>query len=226
MDEGVVTALETQKRNKKRVNVYLDGVYAFSLALEEAARLHKGQHLSRDLVAELRHADAVGQAVDSAARFLALRPRSEAEVRRNLAEKEVAPPVIDLAIEHLTALGYLDDRAFATFWVQERAAFKPISPRALRYELQQKGVPVEIISAALETVDSRESAERAARSRISRLRGSTRREFRQKLTDFLVRRGFAYDECASTIRRLMDELESDAPDYFASADPAGDEPVD
>jgi hypothetical protein len=46
-----------------------------------------GQHLSDDEARALQEADSVAQAVNSAARFLAYRPRSAAEVRRNLAEK-------------------------------------------------------------------------------------------------------------------------------------------
>jgi regulatory protein len=225
MDEGVVTALETQKRNKQRVNVYLNGEYAFSLSIDEAAKLHKGQTLSSAAVSHLRSVDSVVQAVDKAARLLALRPRSEAEMRTYLAEKEIAPPVIELAVERLQALGYLDDRAFAAFWVRERTTFKPISPRALKFELQQKGVPADIIVDALADLDSADSAERAARSRLSRLRGCSRRQFRDKLASFLAGRGFGYDDIRATTRLLIEELESDDPGYFASADRAeGDEP--
>ena len=44
----IITALEVQKRDKERVNVYLDGEFAFGLPVIEAARLHTGQELSED----------------------------------------------------------------------------------------------------------------------------------------------------------------------------------
>ncbi|MCI0353322.1 MAG: hypothetical protein L0Z53_28210, partial [Acidobacteriales bacterium] len=79
----VITALEVQKKNKERVSVYLDGEYAFSLSLVEAARLRKGQALAEDDIHALQGQDEIGKAVDRAARFLAYRPRSVQEVRRN-----------------------------------------------------------------------------------------------------------------------------------------------
>jgi len=215
---GVITGLEVQKRNKKRVNVFVDDEFAFSLSLDEAARLRKGQSLTDADVAALQGEDAVKRAVDSAARLLTSRPRSLQEIRKKLIEKETPPPVIEAAIAKLTALGYIDDHAFATFWAAERNAHKPISPQALRYELRQKGISDAIIGEVLATMSPDDSAARAARGRAPRLRGSTRREFRESVSGFLLRRGFAYAVVKSTITELIEELETDDPAFFASED--------
>ena len=206
---SVITALEVQKKNKERVNVYLDGEYAFSLTLMEAARLRKGQTLDDDQMAALKGEDEVQKAVDRAARFLAYRPRSIQEVRRNLHEKGTAPEIIEAAIERLSAMGYLDDVVFARFWVQNRNEFKPLSPKALRYELRQKGVSSEIIDEVLESVDRDDLAYRAAFSRAQRLRGTNRQVFRQKLSAFLQQRGFGYAAIRDVVERLVAELDAE-----------------
>lgn len=222
MSQNIVTALEIQKRDTNRVNVFLDGEYAFSLSLDDAAQLKKGQALTAADIENLRQSDEIVRAVNSAARFLGARPRSEREVRDNLASKEIAPPVIDLAVERLYGLGYLDDRAFAAFWVQDRQTFKPRSAMALRYELQQKGVPAEIIHDVLADFDGDAAAYQAAQSRLNRLRGSTRQVFAQKLSGFLQRRGFRYETVRRVTRQLEAELEADNPDYFAEPDNTAD----
>ena len=51
-----VTALKVQARNKNRVNVYLDGEFAFGLVKIEAVRLRLGQELSESAVAALKSA--------------------------------------------------------------------------------------------------------------------------------------------------------------------------
>ena len=51
---GTITALKFQQRNKERVNVYLDGEFAFGLAATEAAHLRKGQSLSDGEIASLQ----------------------------------------------------------------------------------------------------------------------------------------------------------------------------
>jgi regulatory protein len=111
----VITALEIQKRDRGRVNVFLDDEFAFSLSLIEAAKLRKGQTLTEAEISVLRGEDALSKGVDSAVRFLAHRPRSIQEVRRNLARKGLPPTVLEAVIERLVAMGYLDDIAFARF---------------------------------------------------------------------------------------------------------------
>jgi regulatory protein len=184
---GVVTTLEVQKRNKERVNVYLDGEYAFSLTLLEAVKLRKGQTLTEAEIAALRGEDEIVRAVDRAARFLSFRPRSIAEVQRNLSQKDTPEPVIELAIERLRVMGYVDDEAFARYWLENRTTFKPMGPMALRYELRQKGIADSVINAVLEAVDSDDSAYRAAHAKALRMRGLSRQAFKNKLGSFLQR---------------------------------------
>jgi regulatory protein len=209
MLSGVVTALEVQKRNKQRVNVYLDGEYAFSLPIDEAAKLRKGQPLSEADIRVMQDEDDRQRAVDSAARFLSYRPRSTHEVRQNLARKGIDSAVIDAAVERLLALGYLDDAAFAAFWVRERCAFKPIARRALRHELRQKGIADSVIDEALAQVDENETVYRAAEAQARKLRGSTRQAFEAKLSGFLQRRGFSYSDIRTAIQQLTETLETE-----------------
>jgi regulatory protein len=214
--KNVITALEVQKRNKERVNVFVDGEYAFSLTLIEAARLHKGQTLSEAEIAVLRDEDAIIEATNKALRFLAYRPRSIQEVRRNLAQKSLPPAVIEAALDRLSAMGYLNDQTFARYWVENRETFKPLGPAALRYELRHKGVANDVIDEVLsEALDVEAAAYRAATNEARRLRGRSRREFHTKLANLLKRRGFAYSTGRSVIHRLIEELETDDPEFFA-----------
>ena len=211
---GTVTALEVQKRNKERVNIFLDGEYAFSLSLIEAAKLRKGQPLSDDEIATLKDDDSIQRAVDHAARFLSYRPRSTSEVRQNLRKQKYTDLTIDEAIDRLETMGYLDDLAFARFWIENRDTFRPRGPRALQYELQQKGVDRAIVAAVLEGYDSNDAAYRAAEDKARRLRGLTRQEFRHKLGSFLQRRGFNYETTRDVIEELIEAYATQDPEFF------------
>jgi regulatory protein len=213
---GKITALEVQKRNKERVNVYIDGEFAFPLSLIEAARLHKGQNLTEVEIAVLRDEDAVVQAVDSAVHFISYRPRSAREVRRNLAEKDIPDAVIDAALERLSKMGYVDDLSFTRYWIENRESFKPLSPVALRQELQQKGIARDIIDEALSELDAEATAYRAALTQVRRIRTKDRRDFKHKLGAFLQRRGFSFAAARSVINRIIEELETQTPGYFAA----------
>ncbi len=198
---GRITALKVQKRNPRRVNVYIDGQFAFGLAAIEAMRLHVGQQLSADDIARLRADDQRQVAYDRALHFLSFRPRSQAEVERHLRDK-FAPEVVEQVIARLERAGLVDDRAFVRFWIENRDTFRPRGKRALRYELRQKGVPAALIDAALQDYDEEAAARRAAQDRVRKLRHLDEAAARAKLLAFLNRRGFSY----ATARQTVDEL--------------------
>ena len=91
--------------------------------------------------------------LDAAASFLELRSRSVHEVRRHLADAAFPAELVDGAIARLLELGMLDDRAFATAWVESRDRARPRGRSALRGELAHKGIDRETIAAVLSDRD-------------------------------------------------------------------------
>jgi regulatory protein len=142
---------------------------------------------------------------EAALRFLAYRPRSVAEVRRRLARQGHAPDVIEATVQWLESYHLVDDRAFATFWAESRAQFRPSGPRLLRAELAQRGVSPDLTREVVAGVDEEEGAYRAAAKRAARLAREDEAAFRRKLGAFLERRGFAYDVIARTVERIWRE---------------------
>ncbi len=204
---GTITELKFQQRNKERVNIYLDGEYAFGLDAVEAARLHKGQVLSEAEIAELKAQDERNRAFDRAVQFLSYRPRSRVEVERYLRGKSIDEVVRDDVIARLERAKYLDDEAFARFWLENRERFKPRGERALRYELRQKGVSDEIIAQVLSDLDDEASAWRAVEGRLSRWANLPGDEFRQKIVGYLSRRGFDYNTISLTLEKAGQVLD-------------------
>jgi len=205
---GTITALVAQKKNKDRVSVYLDGKFAFGLAAIEAIPLKHGQVLSDADIARLGERDTAEKAHERALHFLSIRPRSEAEVRRNLTNAKIAPEAIDAAIERLKRAGLVDDRAFTQYWLENRGQFSPRSARALKAELRQKGVAVETIDETLQaTLHTEETAAlQAARPKARRLAALDAREFKQKLGAYLLRRGFSYDVALEAVSQAWQEV--------------------
>jgi regulatory protein len=215
---GTITALKVQKRNPRRVNVYLDGHYAFGLAAIEAARLRRGQVLSNEDIEGLKERDSFEKAHDRALRFLSYRPRSEAEVRRYLQGKAASPAVEEEVIERLTRAKLLDDLAFARYWVENRESFRPRGLRMLRYELRQKGLSDETIAQALADLDEEEDAYRAALRRGRKLTHLDQISFRKKLGAHLLRRGFPYEVVNLAVERTWQELKAEGENIDESED--------
>jgi regulatory protein len=156
--------------------------------------------------------------LEAAARFLAVRSRSVAEVRRRLTSAGYRPELVDGAIARMTELGMLDDAAFARAWVESRDRSRPRGERAIRAELGQKGVDRAVIDAVLagrraggvgeadpgEPVDPEVlpvSADRAAAERLiakhagSLARVADPRQRRARAYALLARNGFDPDTC-------------------------------
>lgn len=207
-----ITAIEQQKRNKERVSIFLDGEFAFGLAYETAAGLRVGQELSEEAVAQLQDQETVVQARQSAFRFISFRPRSIAEVRRNLLGKQYDEALVEAILNDLVAREYLDDETFAAYWVEQRESFKPRSRVALRHELYEKGVPRAIIDKVVQDVDEDDAAIKAAARRAYRWFTLGEDEFTEKLIAYLRRRGFNYRIARKTAESAWrNQEENDTP---------------
>jgi regulatory protein len=200
-----ITAIEAQKRHPDRVNVYLDGEFAFGAARVVAAWLRTGQTLDPDQVARLQAEDAFERAYQQAMLFLSFRARSEAEIRQNLRKHEYAEPAIDAVLERLRQDRLADDGQFARTWVENRSAFRPRSRTLVSLELRRKGLADEDIRSATAGMDDEALAYAAAQKRASRLQGLEWIDFRRKLSEFLARRGFGYAVITPTVKRLWSE---------------------
>ncbi len=207
---GTVTALRFQKRNKNRVNIYIDDQFAFGLTAIEAARLRVGQMLSDDDIARLQKQGEVEQAYERALNFLSYRPRSEAEVHRNLRKKNVEDVVVAVVIERLTRAGLLNDREFACYWVENRLQFNPRGVRALRHELREKGVSASTIADTLAGLDEEVAARKAAEAGVRRLAHLNPRDFRRRLGAYMARRGFSYAVIEPLIEEMLEAVRCEA----------------
>ena len=208
-----ITALVVQKRNPNRVNVHLDGEFAFGLARIVAAWLRVGQELNEEKIEQLQDEDARERAFQQAMLFLSYRARSESEIRQNLRKHEIPEPVIEQTLERLRLAGLANDNQFARAWVENRSAFRPRSRRMMAMELRQKGLNDEAVASATEDVDDEALAYEAAQKRIARYKNLEWNDFRKKLSDFLARRGFSYSVIAPVVTRLWNEAHQDEHHY-------------
>lgn len=200
-----VTDLKMQKRNRQRVNVYLDGEFAFGLARIVAAWLQIGQELSDEKIAELQAEDAREAAYQRALNLLSYRPRTSDEVRKNLKSHDITEEIIEYVMERLQRSGLLNDGQFAQTWIENRSEFRPRSRRALAYELQQRGIDRQTIEQSLQGVDDEELAYQAAQKQARKYEHLDWPDFRQKMYAFLARRGFNYQVSEPVVQRIWSE---------------------
>ncbi len=208
-----ITAITAQKKNPNRVNIYLNGEFAFALARITAAWLKIGDILSDEKIASLQAEDSKERALQQALLFLSYRVRSEKEIRQNLLKHEYAEDVIEITLQRLRDTGLANDNDFARAWVENRNTFRPRSRRALTMELRQKGLDEETVKSAVSDVDESALAYDTARKRASRFQGLEWSEFRKKLSEYLARRGFPYSVIAPVVTQIWNEAHAEETHY-------------
>lgn len=204
---GIITALTVQRRNSHRVNVFIDGEFAFGLQRDTAAWLATGRILTDEDIAAIRAKDESEVVYLSALRLLSYRQRSAAEMEKRLLHKGYGMEQVKVVVARLQENHLLDDRKFAEAWVNDRVTFHPRGKRLLAYELSNKGLDRPIIEQALTSIsDENLLAEAAGRKMMKRWSDLAKKEFIQHCAAFLGRRGFPAGTCYSTARKLWEEL--------------------
>ncbi len=201
---GTITKLHTQKNSNSRVNVYLNGEFAFGLALIHALWLKIGQDLDDDDITRLKSADSLEMAMQRAVGFVAYRPRSVLEVKRRLKKAGADDEQIEAIVVRLKEAELLDDATFSSEWVESRLRSRPRSKRMMAWELKAKGIDGAAASVALAQVDDDKTALELARKRWPRLLASdlTPQERKRKLSDYLARNGYGYEVIQTVIREV------------------------
>src|SRR5438105_15843031 len=143
-----------------------------------------------------------------AARLLAAKPRSVAELRERLSQGRGATKAnVDEVIARLREYGYLDDAKFAQNYASLRVRERPIGRRRLERDLWLKKVDKQTAEVALDEVfaatPEEDLIDRAIAKRI-RLRGRPKsRAEARKLFDHLIRQGFAFELVSDKVQAIL-----------------------
>lgn len=142
-------------------------------------------------------------ALDLAYRHLGRRDRTEAELRRHLAAREVQEAAIDAAVQELVRQGYLDDARYARVFTEDRRSLDGWGPERIERKLLAAGVDRELVAAALGTRDGADELDAAVallRRRWREIPASERE--RERALGLLVRKGFDLELAYEAVRVL------------------------
>lgn len=203
----LITDIQPQKKDPKRINLYLDGEFAFGISKVVAAWLKIGQTITDEKMETLRSEDEIETAYLKSLHFISYRPRTSFEIRKNLLGKGYPETIIDHVIDLLEQNHLVGDREFARDWIANRKELHPRSRSVLAMELRRKGIPDEIIQASLEgNTDDEELAYLEARKYQHRIENLERVTFLKKMISHLSGRGFNYSTIRPVVDRIWNEL--------------------
>ena len=171
---------------------------------------HQSERTESDVDAESGEPDPYAVARTIVLRRLAARAQTRHELERALRAKNVPAAIAKEVLDRMASVGLVDDRSFASGWVESRQQRRHLSAPALRQELQGKGVDRDIIEAAVAPVDA-EAELVAARALVERkaaaMTGLADQVRYRRLAGLLSRRGFG----PAIIARVLGELPGGCP---------------
>jgi len=144
-----------------------------------------------------------------------VRPRSVTETRKRLHHLGYPEALVEVVVDRLIEMNYLNDGEFARLWVESRDRARPRGEIALRRELALKGVPREVVDEVLaersQTAHAGDPNRTAAGALLNRRRSTIERELdparrRQKAYALLARNGFDPETCREAASSFVAEM--------------------
>lgn len=214
-----VTKIQQQAKRTDRYSVYLDDVYSFSLSDYQlvGSGIRVGKEFSQTELDDFLQESAFGKAYERTLNYVMIRPRSQREIeeylrrtflypkpkmytnkkgervfKKTVVDKPKTETMIQRVLERLDSKGYINDQVFARAWVRSRQLTKPLSQRKLQQELRNKGIDADIIATILQNEENSEINN--LQTIIAKKRRLPRYQDDTKLTHYLLRQGFNYDD--------------------------------
>lgn len=189
---SVLSDLKVQVKNPDRVSLYLEGKFFCGLNMNQVLelKLKKGQELDPALQKSLKQQSQLGKAHLRTVEWLMRRPRSRRELNDYLFKKRLEAEEKDYVLQKVER--YMDDEAFARFWIEGRKGSKAKSNRIISGELRAKGISQEVIDVLLS--DHEVTDQQNLAKVIAKKSRQTRYQDPKKLTEYLLRQGFKYQD--------------------------------
>jgi regulatory protein len=146
-------------------------------------------------------------------------PRTRAELADLLAEREIPGDVAEEVLDRFTAVGLIDDAAFANAWVESRHRGRGLGKRALAHELRRRGVDDELARNALDELDPDEeeaTARALVRRKLRSMRSLDRQVAMRRLLGMLARKGYPGGLAMTVVKQELAASDEELPLLDAS----------
>ncbi|MGT2755783.1 recombination regulator RecX [Streptococcus ovuberis] len=201
----------TKLEKKKRLYLLeLDETETLYITEDTLVRfmLTKGKTISDKELEEIKAFAQFSYGKNLALYHLSFKQRTTKEVRDYLIKHEIADTSISQIIDSLTADKWLDDARYAQQVIEANLHAGDKGPQVIKQKLLQKGLPLDLISQALEPVDFEATCQRVAEKLLRKYDGKYPiKGIKDKLLQGLMAKGFSYEPAKRAVADLA--LEED-----------------
>lgn len=205
-----ITAIECQKNNKNRVNLYVDGEYLLSLYTELVYKykLNKGQEIDKDKLVDILKQEEYEKAKNKALQVITRTEKSEKKIREKL-RNDFDEAIVEQVVDFLKKYSLIDDERYAERIVSNDLNFKKIGKNRIKQNLYSKGIARDYIESAISEIDREKELENAiylAEKKILKMKEKDNVTKKNKLYQHLAYKGFDYETINSAIRKVLEDV--------------------
>ena len=203
-----ITKIEYQKKNKDRLNIYIDDEYAFAIGINILIKfsLAKGMVIDREFLDEILKSEEKSSVYNYGIKLLSRSAKCENEIRQKMKAKGFDLQLIDNAIIKLKEQKYLDDERYCEMFIKDKINISKYGVRKIKEALILKGISREIIEEKISCISREDEEERAyllGAKKLPTIREKDKFKRKVKLYNYLIGRGFEYDVVRRTVSRLL-----------------------
>ena len=208
-----ITKIEVQKKDKERVNIYIDEEFYIAVFAEiiYSLNIKKGDVIDKDTLDEMLKNEMFMKCKNKALSILSRTGQSEKKIREKL-HSDFDEITIDDTIIFLKNYNFINDDELAERIVNTNINLNKYGKNKIKQNLYNKGINSSIINEAISSLDSDKEFENAlhlAKKRYERVKNEDRRKIYQKISQHLAYKGFEYDIIKKVLNQLLSYDEYD-----------------
>jgi len=205
---NIITKIECGNRNKNRVNIYIDEEYAFSVDMEIVYKegLKVKDSVDYDKLKKIIEEDNYIKCKNAAIKIIERSYKSEKEIKDKLLKKEFDNNTVNRTLSFLKEYNLIDDEKLVSMYVKDR--LRNQGEKKIKYSLMQKGINEEFIYRELNKINNDDLEDIAYNLALKKYEVLSKREndkykLYQKLTRYLMSRGYGYDLISRVVKRIV-----------------------
>lgn len=194
---GKITKIEAQKKNKDRVNIYIDNNFAFGVNSELIYKegLKINLEVDEEKLGKVIEADNMLKCKETALKVVERSYKTEKEMKERLFEKGYDEKAIIYTLNFLKEYNFINDESYTKMYVKDR--LRTIGSQKIKYDLKRKGIDENSIDIAISSIDKEEEKCVARELALKKYRTLQKREsdiykLKSKLCRFLIGKGYDY----------------------------------
>ena len=191
----------TPSRRKRKYDLDIDGEFFATIdeqTLLDYRVLEKGNEIDRELLLEIVEDSTRASAYSDLLTYISSSMRTVKEVWDKLYRLGYTTAVVEEAVKRATGYGYLDDKDYATRYVDKSRDDK--GKIRIRHELKAKGVDEDIVEEVLVDFDEYTPATREAERYSHRVGGD-----KKKVFNHLLVRGYSTSVASEVVSSMLGE---------------------